>query len=50
MTVGLAKEPNHIVGHDFAGIVEEIGEEVRHNTRKVGERVAGSVHGGNIMS
>jgi NADPH:quinone reductase-like Zn-dependent oxidoreductase len=46
MTVGMSKEADNIVGHDFAGIVEEVGAEVRPGTRKVGERVAGSAHGG----
>lgn len=41
----MSKEPGNIVGHDFAGIVEEIGADVRPGTRKIGERVTGSVHG-----
>lgn len=38
--------PNDIVlGHDFAGIVEEIGPDVPHGLRKVGERIAGFLNG-----
>jgi len=34
------------VGHDFAGVVEEIGPDVRDNIRFIGERVAGFIRGG----
>jgi len=34
-----------IVGHDFAGVVEEIGPDVPAGVRTVGERVAGLVKG-----
>ncbi|KAH7099517.1 dehydrogenase [Auriculariales sp. MPI-PUGE-AT-0066] len=34
-----------IAGCDFAGVVEEVGSEVPTQLRKVGERVAGAVHG-----
>jgi len=34
------------VGHDFAGIVEEIGPDVQNNIRFIGERVAGFIRGG----
>jgi NADPH:quinone reductase-like Zn-dependent oxidoreductase len=49
MVAELAKESDHIVGHDFAGIIEGIGSEVLQGTRKIGERVAGSVHGGKFI-
>ncbi|KAK7469018.1 Zinc-binding oxidoreductase alcohol dehydrogenase [Stygiomarasmius scandens] len=35
-----------VIGHDFAGIVEEIGSDVLLGVRKIGERVAGFVRGG----
>ncbi|KAK7469055.1 hypothetical protein VKT23_003548 [Stygiomarasmius scandens] len=35
-----------VIGHDFAGIVEEIGSDVPSGVRKLGERVAGLVRGG----
>lgn len=40
-----------VVGHDFTGVIEEIGPEVPEGLRSVGERVAGFLHGGeSIMS
>jgi NADPH:quinone reductase-like Zn-dependent oxidoreductase len=45
----MSKEPGNILGHDFAGIIEEVGAEVRTGLRRVGERVAGSVHGGETI-
>ncbi|KAJ7910296.1 chaperonin 10-like protein [Mycena leptocephala] len=38
--------PGNILGCDFAGIVVELGLEVPIDLRKIGERVAGVVHGG----
>jgi len=45
-TVKGAKKTGAIVGCDFAGTVAEIGPDVPEGVRKVGERVAGFVHGG----
>lgn len=36
-----------VVGHDFAGTIEEIGPELPAGLRELGERVAGFVRGGN---
>jgi NADPH:quinone reductase-like Zn-dependent oxidoreductase len=48
-TVEFNTQSNHnIVGCDFAGIVEEIGSEVPEGVRKIGERVAGFVHGSEL--
>jgi NADPH:quinone reductase-like Zn-dependent oxidoreductase len=38
-----------IVGHDFAGVVEEIGPDVPAGVRTVGERVAGFIGGGQFL-
>ncbi|KAI5120953.1 hypothetical protein M0805_001658 [Coniferiporia weirii] len=38
--------PRTIMGCDYSGIVEELGSEVFDGTLKVGDRVAGFVHGG----
>ncbi|THV03079.1 dehydrogenase [Dendrothele bispora CBS 962.96] len=35
-----------VIGHDFAGVVEEIGPDVPTGVRKIGEHVAGFVRGG----
>ena len=35
-----------IAGNDFAGVVEELGQDVPEGARKVGERVAGMIKGG----
>ncbi len=35
-----------VIGDDFAGIVEELGSDIPEGTRKIGDRVAGFVHGG----
>jgi NADPH:quinone reductase-like Zn-dependent oxidoreductase len=34
-----------VLGHDFAGTVEEIGPDVPSGLRKIGERVAGFING-----
>jgi len=34
------------IGHDFAGVVQELGSDVPAGLRKVGERVAGFINGG----
>lgn len=38
--------PNAIHGFDFAGVVVAVGEDLANPERKVGELVAGMVHGG----
>ncbi|KAF8166308.1 chaperonin 10-like protein [Mycena galopus ATCC 62051] len=45
-TLLLNKTPGNILGCDFTGIVTEIGTDVPHGLRQLGERVAGIVHGG----
>jgi NADPH:quinone reductase-like Zn-dependent oxidoreductase len=40
------KRAGVVSGCDFSGIVEEIGSNVPHGLRSVGERIAGLVHGG----
>ncbi|KAJ7782240.1 chaperonin 10-like protein [Mycena maculata] len=45
-TVLLHTHAGNILGCDFAGTVVEIGAEVSAGLRKMGERVAGAVHGG----
>lgn len=32
-----------VCGHDFAGVIEQLGPDVSTETRKVGQRVAGWV-------
>ncbi|TDL22508.1 GroES-like protein [Rickenella mellea] len=34
-----------VIGDDFAGIVEELGSDIPEGTQKIGDRVAGFVHG-----
>jgi NADPH:quinone reductase-like Zn-dependent oxidoreductase len=41
-----ARRAGTISGCDFSGIVEEIGSNVPHGLRSIGERVAGLVQGG----
>jgi NADPH:quinone reductase-like Zn-dependent oxidoreductase len=38
--------PGAILGFDFAGVVVTLGEDLANQTIKVGDRVAGMVHGG----
>lgn len=38
--------PNAIHGFDFAGVVVALGEDLANSERKVGDLVAGMVHGG----
>ncbi|KAJ9098663.1 hypothetical protein QFC21_004311 [Naganishia friedmannii] len=38
--------PNSILGFDFAGVVVALGEDLANPSVKVGDRVAGMVHGG----
>ncbi|KAJ7020958.1 chaperonin 10-like protein [Mycena alexandri] len=45
-TLLLNKKPGLVLGCDFSGIVDEIGSDVPAGLRKLGERVAGFVHGG----
>ncbi|KAF8205830.1 chaperonin 10-like protein [Mycena galopus ATCC 62051] len=45
-TLLLNKRPGNILGCDFAGIVVNIGSDVPPGLRKLGEPVAGFVHGG----
>lgn len=42
----LHKAPGNVLGCDFAGVVVQIGHDVPSGLRFIGERVAGSVHGG----
>ncbi|KAF9465716.1 chaperonin 10-like protein [Collybia nuda] len=45
MTLAFINTPDIVLGRDFAGIVEEIGPDVPHGLRVVGERVAGFING-----
>ncbi|KAJ6466073.1 chaperonin 10-like protein [Mycena vitilis] len=42
----LQKQAGNILGCDFAGVIVQIGTEVPTGARKIGDRVAGVVHGG----
>lgn len=46
MILSLTNTTDIVLGHDFAGFVEEIGPGVRPGLRKIGERVAGFLNGG----
>ncbi|THH17162.1 hypothetical protein EW146_g3605 [Bondarzewia mesenterica] len=43
-----AKRCGMVLGCDFSGLVEELGPDVPEGIRKVGERVAGFLHGGTL--
>ncbi|KZT12690.1 GroES-like protein [Laetiporus sulphureus 93-53] len=45
-TLRLHPQPGNVIGCDFAGVVVMIGSHVPEGLRRVGERVAGVVHGG----
>ncbi|KAJ7839262.1 chaperonin 10-like protein [Mycena olivaceomarginata] len=45
-TLLLHTQPGNILGCDFAGTIVQIGTDVPAGLRKLGERVAGVVHGG----
>lgn len=49
-TLLVNKVPGNIVGCDFSGVVVELGAEVDSRVRKIGERVAGFIHGGELLS
>ncbi|EGN93603.1 hypothetical protein SERLA73DRAFT_171938 [Serpula lacrymans var. lacrymans S7.3] len=40
------RQRGNVVGCDFSGTIVVLGQNVSHDVRKVGERVAGVVHGG----
>ncbi|EJD50354.1 dehydrogenase [Auricularia subglabra TFB-10046 SS5] len=44
--ITVVAQPGTVVGCDFVGIVVQIGSDVPHGLRRVGERVAGFVYGG----
>ncbi|KAI0386929.1 putative zinc-binding oxidoreductase ToxD [Hypomontagnella monticulosa] len=46
--IDIHAEPGTIIGADFSGIVEELGPDVTN--LKVGDKIAGFVHGGNTMN
>ncbi|KAJ7661573.1 chaperonin 10-like protein [Mycena polygramma] len=45
-TLLLHAQPGYVLGCDFAGTVVQIGSEVPTGLRRLGDRVAGMVHGG----
>lgn len=43
--VAIVSPPGNTVGCDFAGVVEQLGPDVKNKSIKKGDRVAGFVHG-----